>query len=65
MITGLDAGPAEAEADEGDAPAPHPGPYDGLLDGIDPDEEPFVPEPGEEEDPEQIYDPLPGFEATA
>lgn len=38
-----------------------PGPYDGLLlDGPDPDEP--LPEPGEADDPEQLYDPLPGFE---
>jgi hypothetical protein len=37
------------------------GPYDGLLlDGAEPED--LVPEPGEEEDPEQVYDPLPGFE---
>jgi hypothetical protein len=48
-------------ADE-DEEAPAPGPYDGLLlDGPD-DEEPAAPEPGEEEDPDQVYDPLPGFE---
>jgi hypothetical protein len=25
------------------------------------DEEPCLPEPGEEDDPDQLYDPLPGF----
>ncbi len=61
-IEGLDEVLAEAD-DEDDAAAPHvPGPYDGLLsDG--PDEEPVLPEPGEEEEPDQAYDPLPGFEA--
>jgi hypothetical protein len=39
------------------------GPYDGLLaDGPDAEAEPELPEPGEEEDPDQVYDPLPGFE---
>jgi hypothetical protein len=53
-IDGLDA--ALAEEDDDDA-----GPYDGvLLDGPGDDFEP--PEPGEEEDPDQLYDPLPGFE---
>jgi hypothetical protein len=54
-ILGLDE--ALAADDDDDAP----GPYDGLLeDGTD--GEPFVPEPGEAEDPEQLYEPLPGFE---
>ncbi len=54
-VDGLDL----AEEEDDDAPAP--GPYDGLLlDGPDPDVEP--PEPGEEEDPDQRYDPIPGFE---
>lgn len=58
----------EALQDE-DEDAPAPGPYDGLLadapdlDRLPPDpEESALPEPGEEEDPDQEYDPLPGFE---
>lgn len=38
-----------------------PGPWDGLLDDED-DWDMAVPEPGEEEDPEQLYEPLAGFE---
>ncbi|AKT37012.1 hypothetical protein [Chondromyces crocatus] len=41
--------------------APRPGPFDGLLD--EEDDAPALPEPGEEDDPEQLYDPLPGFES--
>jgi hypothetical protein len=48
---------------DGDEDAATPGPYDALLlDGPDPDAERALPEPGEEEDPEQLYDPLPGFD---
>lgn len=47
-----------AEPDDDDAV---PGAFDGLLlDGPGDDVEP--PEPGEEDDPDQDYDPLPGFE---
>jgi hypothetical protein len=57
-IEGLEEVLAE---DEDDEDTPVAGPYDGLLlDGPEPED--LVPEPGEEEDPEQIYDPLPGFE---
>ncbi len=57
-IDGLDE--AVAFEDEGAAP---PGPYDGLLlDGPEAEAPPELPEPGEEEDPEQSYNPLPGFE---
>jgi hypothetical protein len=49
--------------DDEDDDAPRPGPYDGLLaDGPDLDLDFEPPEPGEEDDPEQVYDPLPGFE---
>ncbi|MFT3770557.1 MAG: nucleotide-binding enzyme [Minicystis sp.] len=51
----------EALAEEDDEDGPDDGPYGGLLrDGPGLDFDP--PEPGEEEDPDQIYDPLPGFE---
>jgi hypothetical protein len=58
-IEGLDEALAGLDED-----APAPGPYDGLLDdGPDLDvEEIALPEPGEEEEPDQQYDPLPGFE---
>ncbi len=46
-----------SDEDDEDLPAQ----YDGLLSDEEPD--PELPEPGEEEDPEQVYDPLPGFEA--
>lgn len=40
------------------------GAFDGLwLDGND--EAPALPEPGEEDDPCQLHDPLPGFEQPA
>jgi hypothetical protein len=59
-IDGLDE-VIEAE-DEG---SPRPGPYDGLLEESGPDlDEIAAPEPGEEDDPAQDYDPLPGFEWT-
>lgn len=49
-----------AEEDDEDDAAP-PGAYDGLLlDG--PGDDPEPPEPEEAEDPDQLYDPLPGFE---
>lgn len=38
-----------------------PGPWDGLLDEED-DWDLAIPEPGEEDDPEQLYEPLAGFE---
>lgn len=48
---------------EADEDAPLPGPFDGLLTGCEGGaEEPACPEPGDEDDPEQDYDPLPGFE---
>jgi hypothetical protein len=62
-IEGLDEALAGMQED-----APLPGPWDGLLeDGPDPadDEDIALPEPGEEEDPDQAYDPLPGFEDVA
>lgn len=46
--------------DDGDAGAT-PGAWDGLLEGEELDEQPCAPEPGEEDDPEQEYEPLPGF----
>ncbi|XXX78627.1 nucleotide-binding enzyme [Sorangium sp. So ce134] len=61
-VEGMDA-LLEADEDE-----PLPGPFDGLLrdagDGAGGDE-PAYAEPGEEDDPDQGYDPLPGFEHTA
>jgi hypothetical protein len=39
---------------------PPPGPFDSLL-VDDPAEEGFAPEPGDEDDPDADYDPLPGF----
>jgi len=68
VVEGLDElledADADADADD-DAPAPAPpGPFDGLLEGGALDEDPWLPEPGEEDDPDEIYDPLPGFEDT-
>lgn len=68
--TGIIAGLAEALREEA-GEEPMPGPYDGLLmteeeiAGVDEDtdlEDIACPEPGEEDDPEQAYAPLPGFE---
>ncbi len=56
-IEGLD----EVLAEEADEDAKPPGPFDSLLQN----DEPPLPEPGEEDDPEQDYDPLPGFEHLA
>jgi hypothetical protein len=53
-IAGLDEAHEDGEDDA-------PGPYDGLLAGGE-EEEPALPEPGEEDEPDQSYDPLPGFE---
>jgi hypothetical protein len=51
------------ELEDGDDDAEVAGPYDALLfDGTDADLDLAEPEPGEEDDPEQLYDPLPGFE---
>ncbi|MDC0744215.1 nucleotidyltransferase domain-containing protein [Polyangium mundeleinium] len=47
-------------AEEEDEDAPLPGPYDGLL-AEDPVEEAWP--PGGEDEPDEDYDPLPGFEA--
>jgi hypothetical protein len=59
-ILGLEEVLAEAEDDDADPP----GAYDGLLlDG--PGDEAELPEPEEAEDPDQLYDPLPGFEGEA
>lgn len=50
---------------EADEEAPRPGPFDGLLDdGAEGEDEPAHAEPGEEDDPDQAYDPLPGFEGV-
>ena len=55
-IDGLDEALSEEDED-----GPDDGPWGSLLrDGPDEDFEP--PEPGEEDDPDQLYDPLPGFE---
>jgi len=55
-VEGMDEVLTEADDD-----APAAGPFDGLLcDGSD--EDLALPEPGEEDDPDQDYDPLPGFE---
>jgi hypothetical protein len=52
--------------DEHDEEAVAPRPYNGLLlDGPDAAYEVALPEPGEAEDPAQVYDPLPGFEDVA
>jgi hypothetical protein len=62
LADGTIDGLAEAQDDEDDD-APTAGPYDGLLlDG--PESDDVLPEPGEADDPEQRYDPLPGFEDT-
>ena len=47
--------------------APVPGAFDGLIEELDLDidlepEDPCIAEPGEEDDPDQQYDPLPGFD---
>jgi len=55
-IEGLEDALAEADDDEA------PGPYDGLLAGGGDDSEAVLPEPGEADDPDEPYDPLPGFE---
>lgn len=55
-ISGLDGALAEGDDD------PRPGPYDGLLNDDPDDDGGYAPEPGEEDDPFQAYDPLPGFE---
>lgn len=60
-IEGLEEAMNENDDDDGALPQA-PGPWDGLLADMMDDEEPAIPEPGEEEDPEQQYDPLPGFE---
>ncbi|MCC6556140.1 MAG: nucleotide-binding enzyme [Polyangiaceae bacterium] len=60
IIEGMDE-LADGGEDEGAGPAP--GPYDGLIEADPLDEEPCCPEPGEEDDPDQEYDPLPGFES--
>ena len=60
-IEDLEALLAEDEDDE-DAVADGEGSLAGLIDEGPAEEELWLPEPGEEEDPEQIYDPLPGFE---
>jgi hypothetical protein len=61
VVEGVDDLSDGEDEDEAEAA---PGPYDGLLDGDALDEEPCAPEPGEEDDPDQEYDPLPGFELT-
>ncbi len=45
--------------EEPESALPAAGGYDGLLED---DDEPALPEPGEEDDPEQMYEPLAGFE---
>jgi hypothetical protein len=56
-IDGLDEAIAR-DADEG-----APGPYDGvLLDSAEAPLDAALAEPGEEDDPMQVYDPLPGFD---
>ena len=51
-----------SEADEDDS-APRAGPWDGLLTRGSDNDAPIAGEPGEEEDPEESYEALPGFEA--
>ncbi|WP_437279954.1 nucleotide-binding enzyme [Sorangium sp. So ce375] len=62
-VEGMDA-LLEADEDE-----PLPGPFDGLLGDTggagEEGDEPACAEPGEEDDPDQDYDPLPGFEGAA
>lgn len=64
LATGEIEGMAEllAEADDDDD-APRPGPWDGLLASTPDNDAPIAAEPGEEEDPDESYDALPGFEA--
>lgn len=61
LADGTILGLEEAQRDEGDPT--DGGAFDGLLED-DPDAEPELPEPGEADDPCQLYDPLPGFEET-
>lgn len=60
-IEGLDEAVAEREAEEAGGGAA-PGPFDGLLEDGPPGPPLFWPEPGDEDDPDERYDPLPGFE---
>ena len=53
---------AEADDDDDDD-APRPGPWDGLLASTPDNDAPIAGEPGEKEDPDERYEPLPGFEA--
>ena len=57
-------GMAELLEEGEDDGAPPPGPFDGLLEG-GAEREDVLPEPGEADDPDQEYEPLPGFEADA
>src|SRR5262249_11579176 len=56
------AGMEEILAAEDDDESNPPGPFDSLLLDDPTDEEGFAPEPGEEDDPDADYEPLPGFE---
>jgi hypothetical protein len=65
LADGVIEGLAEAMAELADEATPAP--FDGLIadDVLDidlDDEEPCIAEPGEEDDPDQIYEPLPGFD---
>lgn len=64
LVTGEVEGMEEllSEADD-DESAPRPGPWDGLLASGPDNDAPLAGEPGEEDDPEESYEALPGFEA--
>ena len=64
LVTGEVEGMEEllSEADE-DESAPRAGPWDGLIASGPDNDAPIAGEPGEEDDPEESYDALPGFEA--
>ena len=59
-IEGMEEMLAEADDDE---QTPRPGPWDGLLASDPENDEPIAAEPGEGDDPDESYEPLPGFEA--
>ena len=59
-VEGMEELLSEADDDES---APRPGPWDGLLASGPDNDAPLAGEPGEEDDPEESYEALPGFEA--
>jgi hypothetical protein len=59
-VEGMEELLSEADDDES---APRPGPWDGLIASGPDNDAPIAGEPGEEDDPEERYEALPGFEA--